>query len=163
MYRENDWVYVIAEDSRLEGFIPHSYCTPYNSHLGELALNNFKKKLPRDQNSNEVEVDVNVDNHQSNTDFFNVSLIYRPQIRCFTVLFILAGGDVSDNESCSKKEGTQNQQPHVSVNSSQASLHSASSSQPDIHPFFKVCFYLFVLCVPCFCLMASGITQSVYF
>lgn len=64
LYRENDWVYVIAEDSRLEGFIPHSYCTPYNSHLGELALNNFKKKLPRDQNSNDVEVDVNADTHQ---------------------------------------------------------------------------------------------------
>lgn len=57
-------MYVIAEDSRLEGFIPHSYCTPYNSHLGELALSNFKKKLPRDQNSNDVEVDVNVDTHQ---------------------------------------------------------------------------------------------------
>lgn len=59
LYRENDWVYVIAEDSHLEGFIPHSYCTPYNSHLGELALNNFKKKLPRNQNSSEIEVDVN--------------------------------------------------------------------------------------------------------
>ena len=60
LYRENDWVYVIAEDSRLEGFIPHSYCTPYNSHLGELALNNFKKKLPRNQSSSEIEIDVNV-------------------------------------------------------------------------------------------------------
>lgn len=47
LYRENDWVYVIAEDSRQEGFIPHSYCTPYNSQLGEIALNNIKKKLPR--------------------------------------------------------------------------------------------------------------------
>lgn len=54
-------MYVIAEDTRLEGFIPHSYCTPYNSHLGELALSTFKKKLPRNQNSNEVEADVNVD------------------------------------------------------------------------------------------------------
>lgn len=44
LYRENDWVYVIAMDSRQEGFIPHSYCTPYNSHLAELAI---KKKLPR--------------------------------------------------------------------------------------------------------------------
>lgn len=66
LYRENDWVYVIAEDSRLEGFIPHSYCTPFNSHLGELALSNLKKKLPRDQssNSNEIEVDINAENHQ---------------------------------------------------------------------------------------------------
>lgn len=45
MYRENDWVYVIGHDTRQEGFIPHSYCTPYNSHLAELAI---KKKLPRD-------------------------------------------------------------------------------------------------------------------
>lgn len=112
LYRENDWVYVIAEDSRLEGFIPHSYCTPYNSHLGELALNNFKKKLPRDQNSNEIEVDVNADTHQS-------------------------AGELSDNESSVKKDGIQNQQPHVSENSSRTSLHSASSSQPEIHPFVK--------------------------
>lgn len=49
LYRENDWVYVIAADTRQEGFIPHSYCTLYNSQLGELALNNVKKKLPREE------------------------------------------------------------------------------------------------------------------
>lgn len=53
LYRENDWVYVIAADSRQEGFIPHSYCTPYNSQLGELAMNNVKKKLPRTINDGE--------------------------------------------------------------------------------------------------------------
>lgn len=47
LYRENDWVYVIGLD-RQEGFIPHSYCTPYNSQLAELAV---KKKLPRDRQS----------------------------------------------------------------------------------------------------------------
>ncbi|XP_065222110.1 SH3 domain-containing protein Dlish-like [Planococcus citri] len=112
LYRENDWVYVIAEDSRLEGFIPHSYCTPYNSHLGELALNNLKKKLPREQfnNSNEVEVDISIENQQ----------------------------DGSDNESFNKKDRNQNnQQPRISITSSQASLHSTSSSQLEIHPFFK--------------------------
>ncbi|XP_030746797.1 SH3 domain-containing protein Dlish [Sitophilus oryzae] len=45
LYRENDWVYVIAPDTRQEGFIPYSYCTPYNNHLAEMAI---KKKLPRD-------------------------------------------------------------------------------------------------------------------
>lgn len=45
LYRENDWVYVIGLDTRQEGFIPHSYCTPYNSHLAQLAI---KKKLPRE-------------------------------------------------------------------------------------------------------------------
>lgn len=53
LYRENDWVYVIAAESRQEGFIPHSYCTPFNSQLGELAMNNHKKKLPRTITENE--------------------------------------------------------------------------------------------------------------
>lgn len=47
LYRENDWVYVIGQDTRQEGFIPHSYCAPYNTQLADLAI---KKKLPREQN-----------------------------------------------------------------------------------------------------------------
>ncbi|XP_030381244.1 SH3 domain-containing protein Dlish [Scaptodrosophila lebanonensis] len=46
LYRENDWVYVIGQDSRQEGFIPFSYCAPYNTQMAELAI---KKKLPREQ------------------------------------------------------------------------------------------------------------------
>ena len=46
LYRENDWVYVIGQDTRQEGFIPHSYCAPYNTQLADMAI---KKKLPRDQ------------------------------------------------------------------------------------------------------------------
>lgn len=46
LYRENDWVYVIGQDSRQEGFIPFSYCAPYNTQLADLAV---KKKLPREQ------------------------------------------------------------------------------------------------------------------
>ena len=46
LYQENDWVYVIADDQR-EGFIPHSYCAPYTSHMSELTLT-VKKKLPRE-------------------------------------------------------------------------------------------------------------------
>lgn len=44
LYRENDWVYIIGQDTRQEGFIPFSYCAPYNTHLADLAI---KKKLPR--------------------------------------------------------------------------------------------------------------------
>lgn len=44
LYRENDWVYIIGQDTRQEGFIPHSYCAQYNTHLADLAI---KKKLPR--------------------------------------------------------------------------------------------------------------------
>ncbi|XP_058057532.1 SH3 domain-containing protein Dlish isoform X1 [Anopheles bellator] len=45
LYRENDWVYVIGQDTRQEGFIPYSYCAPFNTQLADLAI---KKKLPRD-------------------------------------------------------------------------------------------------------------------
>ncbi|CAG0905446.1 unnamed protein product, partial [Cyprideis torosa] len=47
LYQENDWVYVIDEDGRREGFIPHSYCAPYGSPMAELALNVKLKKVPR--------------------------------------------------------------------------------------------------------------------
>lgn len=76
MYRENDWVYVIGLDTRQEGFIPHSYCTPYNSHLADLAT---KKKLPREGQLN------NLDAADTNHD-------------CD-----LAGGDTSDCDSIDKK------------------------------------------------------------
>lgn len=45
LYRENDWVYVIAQDTQQEGFIPHSYCTPFTSYQHMMEL---KKKLPRE-------------------------------------------------------------------------------------------------------------------
>lgn len=48
LYQENDWVYVIA-DTGQEGFIPHSYCAPYGSQLGDLALTVRHKKLPRNE------------------------------------------------------------------------------------------------------------------
>lgn len=47
LYQENDWVYVISSETGQEGFIPHSYCAPYGSQLGELALTVRHKKLPR--------------------------------------------------------------------------------------------------------------------
>lgn len=52
LYRENDWVYVIGQDSRQEGFIPTSYCAPYNSQLAA-DLSTTKKKLPREQGVSE--------------------------------------------------------------------------------------------------------------
>lgn len=63
LYRENDWVYVIGQDTRQEGFIPHSYCVPYNTELANLAI---KKKLPRNNvnssgQSELNEVDVTAD------------------------------------------------------------------------------------------------------
>ncbi|XP_069705273.1 SH3 domain-containing protein Dlish isoform X3 [Periplaneta americana] len=127
LYRENDWVYVIAADSRQEGFIPHSYCTPYNSHLGELALSNVKKKLPREQrngnsNSNGSTIGAGSGEGVGETDL--------QETRTNGV------ADVSDCESYGNKKVTVATQ-QLNITSSQASLHSVSSSQPDVHPFFK--------------------------
>ena len=47
--------------------------------------------------------------------------------------------DVSDCESYGNKKVTVATQ-QLNITSSQASLHSVSSSQPDVHPFFKVCY-----------------------
>lgn len=52
---------------------------------------------------------------------------------------MIAGvGDISDCESYGKKMLASTNQQAVNMTSSQASLHSASSLPPDIHPFFKV-------------------------
>ncbi|XP_037035855.1 SH3 domain-containing protein Dlish [Bradysia coprophila] len=67
LYRENDWVYVIGQDSRQEGFIPHSYCAPVNTQLAEMAI---KKKLPRDQSlgatADLLDGDIPIDNCDDN-------------------------------------------------------------------------------------------------
>ncbi|CAO1369859.1 unnamed protein product [Diamesa serratosioi] len=62
LYRENDWVYIIGQDSRQEGFIPHSYCAPYNTQLADLAI---KKKLPRNVALGVVGGTVPIDNQTS--------------------------------------------------------------------------------------------------
>ncbi|XP_071455235.1 SH3 domain-containing protein Dlish [Hetaerina americana] len=132
LYRENDWVYVIAED-RQEGFIPHSYCAPFGSHVGDLALSNVRKKLPRAEkggDSGALEGDTSM---------------AEP----------IGGGSGPDGGSDGESHGgglvgkkggllplghrlhQVNQHQGQQMRSSQGSLHSASSSQPDIHPFFK--------------------------
>ena len=73
LYRENDWVYIIGQDTRQEGFIPHSYCAPYNSQLADLAI---KKKLPRNANVPGVENQLSdyseMENHQTNDININI-------------------------------------------------------------------------------------------
>lgn len=68
LYRENDWVYIIGQDTRQEGFIPHSYCAPYNSQLADLAI---KKKLPRNGSvvpgvENQLSEYSEMENHPTN-------------------------------------------------------------------------------------------------
>ncbi|XP_043525890.1 SH3 domain-containing protein Dlish [Frieseomelitta varia] len=121
LYRENDWVYVIAADTRMEGFVPHSYCAPYTSQLAELTLatlmNNVKKKLPR---SNETDCDFTgtgrpqtIDTQQTDT------------------------GSASDCESYARNVTTADVNVNRSnITQSQNSIQTVSS-QPDVHPFFK--------------------------
>lgn len=115
-------MYVIAADTRMEGFVPHSYCAPYNSQLAESTLatlmNNVKKKLPRSNDSDAEALSASrsqqLDQQQTDT------------------------GSASDCESYARNITTAD----INVNRSNAaqSLTSLKSihSQPDVHPFFKV-------------------------
>lgn len=110
LYQENDWVYVIAESGH-EGFIPHSYCAPYGSHLAELALNIKHKKMPRSER--EQELDQNSSRGTQSAD----------------------SGQHSDVESYGVVAETKHVNNPLSCNQNQSS--SSQSSLPDIHPFFK--------------------------
>ncbi|XP_029175385.1 SH3 domain-containing protein Dlish isoform X2 [Nylanderia fulva] len=117
LYRENDWVYVIAADTRMEGFVPHSYCAPYTSPLAELALaNNVKKKLPRSS--------------ENDCDLLNTGRLQETQQT--------DTGSASDCESHTRNNITT---ADLNVNCSNITQSQNSiqtiSSQPDVHPFFK--------------------------
>lgn len=75
LYRENDWVYIIGQDTKQEGFIPYSYCAPYNSQLADLAI---KKKLPRNGNNNNNNnngvVNMTSDQNLLNSDYSEMDL-----------------------------------------------------------------------------------------
>lgn len=76
LYRENDWVYVIGLDTRQEGFIPYSYCTPYNSQLAELAI---KKKLPRKGTKG------NIEQTDSNHDWYVFMTLNHDECLCLVI------------------------------------------------------------------------------
>ncbi|CAL7949351.1 unnamed protein product [Xylocopa violacea] len=121
LYRENDWVYVIAADTRMEGFVPHSYCAPYTSQLAELTLatlmNNVKKKLPR---SNEADCDFTGTGRSQTVDTQQID-----------------NGSASDCESYTRNVTTADVNvTRSNITQSQNSIQSISS-QPDVHPFFK--------------------------
>lgn len=118
LYRENDWVYVIAADTRLEGFVPHSYCAPYSSQLAD--LNNVKKKLPRSMDDTDLICSgrsQGMENQQIDT------------------------GSASDCESYARNITTAADiNVNRSISQSQNSIQT-TQSQPDVHPFFKVKLY----------------------
>ncbi|KAK8732057.1 hypothetical protein OTU49_007165, partial [Cherax quadricarinatus] len=118
LYQENDWVYVIAEHGQQEGFIPHSYCAPYGSQLGELTMNH-KKKMPREHNSMEGGGGGLDTDHNTTIGTINSGGTDNPG---------LVG---SDNESYGGK--LIGSPPN---RTSDSSIQSGTTT-PDIHPFFK--------------------------
>lgn len=117
LYRENDWVYVIGQDTRQEGFIPHSYCAPYNTQLAEMAI---KKKLPREQSVGVQQPNLNIVNNNSSTVAVN-------DLIDGTTVELTA--DLLDDSAMS---GLMDLQSSM-LKQSQASL----SSEPDFLPFAK--------------------------
>ncbi|XP_014207590.1 SH3 domain-containing protein Dlish [Copidosoma floridanum] len=120
LYRENDWVYVIAADTRMEGFVPHSYCAPYTSQLAETTLalmNNVKKKLPRSMDDNDIvslRRSQGMDHQQIDTGSASDCESYARNVT--------TAADINVNQSSSQ---------------SQNSIQTTLSQQPDVHPFFK--------------------------
>jgi len=132
LYQENDWVYVISEDNK-EGFIPHSYCAQFGSQMAGLALN-VKKKMPRDHSlvdqgggrlrmTEHLESDHNTTTATTNTN--------------------MSGGKVNQALEQSDSDSFQDSSLKLNVRSGgpsqsrSSSLLSESSSQPEIHPFYK--------------------------
>lgn len=109
LYRENDWVYVIGQDTRQEGFIPFSYCATYNTQLADLAV---KKKLPRGE-------------QQQVNDLIVTASLEGPSEIINSPIQVLVEDNLATNMTASML-GLQ--QSH-----SQASL----SSEPDFLPFAK--------------------------
>lgn len=115
LYRENDWVYVIGQDTRQEGFIPHSYCAPYNTQLADLAI---KKKLPREQSVG-VQQPNNIINNNVSTATVNDLIDGTVELTA----------DLLDDSTMT---GLMDLQSSM-LKQSQASL----SSEPDFLPFAK--------------------------
>lgn len=121
LYRENDWVYVIGQDTRQEGFIPHSYCAPYNTQLADLAI---KKKLPRDQS---LPNDLTEGIH---SDALKLELLDDPMPQLGGVNI---GGGVGVGVGVGGGSGGLSNGMQSPLKNSQASL----SSEPDFLPFAK--------------------------
>jgi len=132
LYQENDWVYVISEDNK-EGFIPHSYCAQFGSQMAGLALN-VKKKMPRDhslvdQGGGRLRMNEHMESdHNTTTATTNTNM---------------SGGKVNQGLEQSDSDSFQDSSLKLNVRSGgpsqsrSSSLLSESSSQPEIHPFFK--------------------------
>lgn len=113
LYQENDWVYVIASETGNEGFIPHSYCAPYGSQLGDLALTVRHKKLPRG-------VDDELLDQTSSRGTHSVDSGQQSDAESFGGAAVAAN---SGQEQCARVHS--------------APGRSSTAALPDVHPFFK--------------------------
>jgi len=138
LYPENDWVYVVSEEDK-EGFIPLSYCAPWGSQQAILILN-MKKKMPRD---NSMLLPGIPGNHPGHGPL-------RPgeaDLNTSTALNI-NNGKVNQGLEQSDTDSFQDSSLKLNVRSGQSrssSLLSESSSQPEIHPFFKDSYGKFIV------------------
>lgn len=101
LYQENDWVYVIAENNH-EGFIPHSYCAAFDSHLAALALNVKHKKLPRngfdtesDNDTTPIEIKSSEYEYQE-TSLSDIHPFYKESSGRYIVLYTFVARDEND-------------------------------------------------------------------
>lgn len=138
LYTENDWVYVVSEDAK-EGFIPNSYCAAYGTQQATLILN-MKKKMPRDSSSlllgggagGRGKPPEQHDPDQTSTSAPNIT-----------------AGKINQGLEQSDTDSFQDSSLKLNVpgggQSRSSSLLSESSSQPEIHPFFKDSFGKFIV------------------
>jgi len=137
LYQENDWVYVISEENK-EGFIPYSYTAPFGSQMAGLALN-VKKKMPRDhslvdQGGGRIRMTEQMMESDHNTTAATTNT---------TSISTMSGGKVNQGLEQSDSDSFQDSSLKLNVRSGgpsqsrSSSLLSESSSQPEIHPFFK--------------------------
>jgi len=141
LYSENDWVYVVSDEDK-EGFIPNSYCAAYGTQQATLILN-MKKKIPR---GNMFIVDPGLGPgpgaergkiHPEPPDAQHNSTS-------------AATGKINQGMEQSDTDSFQDSSLKLNVRSGQSqsrssSLLSESSSQPEIHPFFKDSFGKFIV------------------
>ena len=132
-------MYVISEDSSgessggknnnggNEGFIPHSYCAQFGSQLAELALN-VKKKLPRVPAGGGSGAEPSSRDEAGADGLDAVGLPRHVSAAAATTA-------PSITTTTTSTPG----QAELPMNSrSNSIMSSETSSQPDIHPFYKV-------------------------
>lgn len=137
LYPENDWVYVVSEEDK-EGFIPLSYCAPWGSQQAILILN-MKKKMPRDNSM----LLPGIPGHPAHSGL-------RPGEGDINTSgpHTISAGKVNQGLEQSDSDSFQDSSLKLNVRSGQSrssSLLSESSSQPEIHPFFKDSYGKFIV------------------